>query len=263
MWIPALVFTSLLIAFFLTAFFVVPKMSPDQRDISYRLFALLSGFATFFLGGSALFTINAPASDRLKVGFSATAGVAVFAFVYTRPPYWFVKQGSGDKPPPASSSVGTQNASATILSLGPLDPRVGYGRRDDSNTFIYTRARYELHVKVLVDNPSERPIALKDLSVRLFKDGRTIAQGTGDPTGPERTIGAMQSRVLELTVPISSDDPKLLPDHVETELEQYPIELSTDRTECVVPYIAGNGDEERQLTAIVGPKLLRAFLTHD
>jgi hypothetical protein len=237
-------------------------MSPDQRDVSYRLFALLSGFATFFLGGSALFTINVPASDRLKLAFSATAGVAVFAFVYTRPPYWFVRATVATSPP-ASTTLGARGVSATILSLGPLDPRVGYGHRDQSNKFVYTRARYELHVKVLVDNPTDQPIALKDLLIQLHNGGRVVAEGRGDPPGPERTLGAMQSRVLELKVPITSDDPKLLPERVETELERYPIELVTDKTECLIPYVDGGGEQNRQVIASLGPQLLRAFLTHD
>lgn len=95
-WVPALGFTSLLIIFFIAAFFYVPSMTADQRDISARLFALLCGFSSFFLGGTALFELNVPKTKAMKLSFSASAGIAVFAFTYTHPPYWFKQPETGN-----------------------------------------------------------------------------------------------------------------------------------------------------------------------
>lgn len=99
-WIPALVFTSLLILFLIAAFFLTPTMTRNQQDLVRFLFALLAGFATLFLGGTALLQFGIPKNPALKLSLSATAGVAIFVFVYVYPPYWYntqevIQQGEG------------------------------------------------------------------------------------------------------------------------------------------------------------------------
>lgn len=94
-WIPALVFTAILLGFFITTFFYTPTMTEDQKDTSRRLFAAFCGFGAFFMGGTALFGFDFPKSDKLKMTFSATAGIAVFAFTYSHPPYWFKTSATG------------------------------------------------------------------------------------------------------------------------------------------------------------------------
>ena len=87
-WIPALVFVSSLIVFLIVAFFQTPTMTEDQRRIMLLLFALLAGFSTFFLGGTALLEISEKTSQGTKITLSATAGIAVFVLCYLYPPYF-------------------------------------------------------------------------------------------------------------------------------------------------------------------------------
>jgi len=101
MWIPALVFTSVLIVFLMAVFFFAPRMTDDQRKILLLLYALLAGCSTVFLGGTALLDLGSESEKGVKLGFSATAGVAVFALCYLFPPY-FLRAGSGGVPDPGA-----------------------------------------------------------------------------------------------------------------------------------------------------------------
>jgi hypothetical protein len=88
-WIPALIFTAILIFFMIAAFFIAPTMTSDQRNVLHLLFCLLAGFSTTFLGGSVLMKVDMPVGTAGKMMISATAGVAIFIFVYLRAPFWF------------------------------------------------------------------------------------------------------------------------------------------------------------------------------
>jgi hypothetical protein len=88
-WIPALTFTSVLLLVLIVAFFLLPTMSPDQRNVLRSLYALLAGFAALFLGGTATVQMNLPANNGLKASVSAGGGIAVFLIVYMQAPYWF------------------------------------------------------------------------------------------------------------------------------------------------------------------------------
>lgn len=59
-------------------------LKPDQRRILNAIFPLLAGFATFFIGGTALVKLTGNLGG-LKVLFTGTAGVAVFVFVFLHP----------------------------------------------------------------------------------------------------------------------------------------------------------------------------------
>jgi hypothetical protein len=89
MWIAALVFTTTLIAFMITTFFLTPTFTVDQRRTVLFLFPLLAGFSTFFVGGSALIEVTGEIATGTKISFSATAGIAVFVLCYLYPPYFF------------------------------------------------------------------------------------------------------------------------------------------------------------------------------
>lgn len=87
-WVPALVFTTSLLGFFIVAYFRTPVMSDDQRNLARLLFALLAGFSASFLTGTALLKFDVPQTPALKLTLSATAGLAILVFVYSVPPYW-------------------------------------------------------------------------------------------------------------------------------------------------------------------------------
>jgi hypothetical protein len=112
MWNPALVFTSVLILFLIVAFFRTPPqgLTRDQRTILLLLFALLAGFSTYFLGGAALLELTGDIYRGVKLGFSATAGIAVFVFCYLYPPYFFRSQ--PDEKPKRSGTTEGMSAEA-------------------------------------------------------------------------------------------------------------------------------------------------------
>ncbi len=84
-WVPALVFAGICLLFVFAAFFR-PELNNSQKTIINFVFALIAGFATYFLGGTALLTIaHRPRGTGFNFGFSATAGIAVFALVYFHP----------------------------------------------------------------------------------------------------------------------------------------------------------------------------------
>lgn len=87
--ISALVFTSLLLIFMITAFFFTPNLTPDQRNMMHLIFSLLSGFSATFLGGSVLLKAEIGIGEKGKLGIAATSGIAVFIFVWLKAPYWF------------------------------------------------------------------------------------------------------------------------------------------------------------------------------
>jgi len=81
-WIPALVFASLLGAFLILTYFLTPAMTSDQKSLVHLFSALLASFAATFIGGTALVQLELPQNNSPKVILSATAGIAVFALVY-------------------------------------------------------------------------------------------------------------------------------------------------------------------------------------
>ena len=114
-WIPALVFTSLLIVFMIIVFFVSSQMTDDQRNVFHLLFCLLAGFSTLFLGGTVLLQLNIPADNKAKMAISATAGVAIFIFTYICPPFWY----KGNQPAIQKEDVTTSAKNAdTSSSVG-------------------------------------------------------------------------------------------------------------------------------------------------
>lgn len=79
-WIPALVFTTLLISQLIIVFFVVPQLTWDQSQIMRWIFALLGGFSTHFLGGTALLQFTSM-REGSSLSFSAVSGIAVFVLL--------------------------------------------------------------------------------------------------------------------------------------------------------------------------------------
>jgi len=82
-WIPALAFTTACLILLFVAFFI-GNLQEDQRKILNAIFSLLAGFATFFIGGTALIKLTGSLRG-LKVAFTGTAGVAMFVFVLLHP----------------------------------------------------------------------------------------------------------------------------------------------------------------------------------
>lgn len=91
LWVPGLVFTSLLILFLMVAFFFAPQMSEDQRGLVRFLSALCGGFAGAFLGGTATLQLDIPKGKGVKIALSATGGIAIFLFLYFQAPYWYTR----------------------------------------------------------------------------------------------------------------------------------------------------------------------------
>ncbi|MEP7341523.1 MAG: hypothetical protein ABI977_27575 [Acidobacteriota bacterium] len=108
--IVALCLTVLLIGFLISAYFITPQQTGDQRNLIRALYPLLAAFAAFFIGGTAFLFLDYPRSSGARVTISATAGLAVFLIVYFYPPYWFK---AGDQPPTATPTP-MQSAQATI-----------------------------------------------------------------------------------------------------------------------------------------------------
>jgi hypothetical protein len=76
-WIPSLIFTCLCLGFLFYAY-TGPDLNDDRRKLLNGVFALNAGFATFFLGGSAVLRLTGGVG-RLRTVFNATAGIAVFS----------------------------------------------------------------------------------------------------------------------------------------------------------------------------------------
>ncbi len=87
-WIPALGFTAFFVLFFCVVFFTQPALTFDQRNIVNFFMALTGGFGAFFFGGTATFGFDFPKNNGLKMAFSATGGIALFALLFLHPPYW-------------------------------------------------------------------------------------------------------------------------------------------------------------------------------
>lgn len=84
-WIPAVILTTVLIAFLLVAYYKTPVMTPDQRNLNRFLVALLAGLSISFMSGTASLRVEFPKTASAKVGLAATAGSAVFFLVYLAP----------------------------------------------------------------------------------------------------------------------------------------------------------------------------------
>jgi hypothetical protein len=93
-WIPALVFTGASFLFLGAVFFLVPNPTASQSNLLWLIFSAFTGFAALFWGGSAQIKIGLPKKSPLKFAFSATGGIALFVFVYTRSPWWANEQPS-------------------------------------------------------------------------------------------------------------------------------------------------------------------------
>ncbi|MDX2033599.1 MAG: hypothetical protein SF339_23180 [Blastocatellia bacterium] len=87
--IATLVLTVALIAFFIAAYFQTPSPTPAQSDMVRFLYPLLAGFATSFISGGLFLMIDFPRAAGGRLALSASAGLAIFIFVYLRPPYWY------------------------------------------------------------------------------------------------------------------------------------------------------------------------------
>lgn len=79
-------FVTLLIGFYMVVFFFAGTLDDDRRSILLILHPYLAGFSVFFMGGTALFKFTSQIGSSTKIAFSATAGTAVFAWVYLYPP---------------------------------------------------------------------------------------------------------------------------------------------------------------------------------
>jgi hypothetical protein len=92
-WIPALVFVSLLLVFVVAAYFWTPTMTQDQRNLIRFATAFLAGLSVHFLGGVALLEWGLPKSKAVRLSISATSGIAVLIFFYVYAPYWYTAGG--------------------------------------------------------------------------------------------------------------------------------------------------------------------------
>src|SRR5438552_1153435 len=83
-WVPTLCFTGVCLTFIFIAFFAAPNMTFAQQKIMNFVFAITAGFATLFLGGTTFLEVTGRIGP-LKLLFSATAGIAVFALCLLNP----------------------------------------------------------------------------------------------------------------------------------------------------------------------------------
>lgn len=89
LWVSACALTGIILIFLIAAYFFTPQMTSDQRNIVRFMFALLAGAAFFFVGETAQFRLGFSPTKFLRVTFSATGAIAVFALAYVYPPYWY------------------------------------------------------------------------------------------------------------------------------------------------------------------------------
>jgi len=79
-WIPALVFTSMLLLFMMWVFIHPP--AGNQQPILRVLLSLVSSFAATFMTGTISVQMNAPKTKFGKLTISAAGGLAVFVVVF-------------------------------------------------------------------------------------------------------------------------------------------------------------------------------------
>jgi hypothetical protein len=166
-WIPALGFTGLLLAFFLVVFVLFPTLSPDRRELLHILIAFTGGFAALFMGGTVVLHLDTPKQDFGKLGLSATGGIALFLFLYLKPPFWYTNA-------PVPSVLSEQ---ATIpqtvtdnsdLSVSIDDPKQAvplvHGPKRYENERLFCEA-VQTGLIVSHNQKGDRPIRLKRLSL--------------------------------------------------------------------------------------------------
>jgi hypothetical protein len=164
-WIPALVFTSLLLIFVGVAFFVTPELSFDQRWILRTFISFLAGFSACFLSGSALLTMKHNLGPNKNIAFSAAAGMAMLMITYLVPP-WFKEQPpvKGLETPAKSNTIPDSIPPAQIVPA-TTSPRV---EAISSKTDKFALGRYALPlVTATFRNHGTTPIALYGVTTTI------------------------------------------------------------------------------------------------
>jgi hypothetical protein len=87
-----------------------------------KLFAVFVGLITAFVSGTALFTLEFPKNKSMRVGFCATAGLAMFAFVWVLEPYWSKSKPLQQVKPASSSSLSVNGSPDSQPSLAKSEP---------------------------------------------------------------------------------------------------------------------------------------------
>lgn len=115
--IVALCLMALLIGFFIYVYFNSPNPTIAQSNIVRLLYPLLTGFAASFISGGILLLVDMPVSSKVRLALSASAGLAIFIFVYRFPPYWY--QTSHDGTPSVSNPTATPIAAHSPIVANP------------------------------------------------------------------------------------------------------------------------------------------------
>jgi hypothetical protein len=150
---------------------------------------------------------------------------------------------------------------ADVLSVGPVEPRMGYGRREDDGTFTYTDLTYTLTVKLLIDNATNLSVALKDITLRGLKNQKDVITGSASPDSKDRLFAPGESRVIDLDFPLCSSAPSLLPGKLERSQERVPISINLDK----ILFNYTTLQEEKEISGVCefDQKLLSFVLTHN
>jgi hypothetical protein len=140
-WIPAIIFTAVLLAVFVALIFKRGEMPPFQQDLANKLFAVFAGLTAGFISGTALFALEFPKNKKVRASFAATAGLAMFAFVWVYAPYWFkvnsLQQGPVDgregKAPASTNPIPTPqpDIGLTILAVDKGSPAASAGLKPE------------------------------------------------------------------------------------------------------------------------------------
>ena len=80
-----IILSIILIGFLIIIFFITPELNSAQIGIIKLIYPLVAGFCTMYWGGEAIFRWVTEMKG-VKIFFSATAGIAVFTFIYLNPP---------------------------------------------------------------------------------------------------------------------------------------------------------------------------------
>lgn len=127
--IATLCLTVALIGFFIFAYIKTPSPTTAQSDLIRFFYPLLAGFAASFISGGLLLFVDFPRSGGTRLALSASAGLAIFIFVYLRPPYWYPGISLTPTPSPgptvapaASPSVPVATATRPIVTAATFTP---------------------------------------------------------------------------------------------------------------------------------------------
>jgi len=219
-WTPAIALVAVLLFFIMVTFFKAPTLTEDQRSTMRFFFALLGASATLFLSGTAMFKLDYPRSNGLKISFSATGAIAVFAWMYMFPPYWYQSSEREADRRPATQQAVSKTSLATAPAMGgqvpqrskapvlPIRNNTKQGKKKESSHRLSFEPFYG-HMPVLASEQQwiDEKSILKDAGARIDYEDDFSGQRPG--IGAQKGTGVGEWGVVggRLTITRTSTDP--------------------------------------------------------